>query len=234
VYNVIQAKDHRLGVNIAAAQMAYVTNIAFLNRAVQCGVHYGYSFPDGASRLKQVAAGIQLPSVLATYVESIGQVSLASGVSVVPYVDEPHIWLTEHMISPASQLTAAGRQPPLDVWALDIEWIVQYNDATSRASRSGMNFRNVDNSSLLGRSEMLVSYKVTDDDLLLPSAPQIMSEAEAQLGAVYRFRNYDSWDDFGVNKELLFNAFIAIPFVESIMVSDLCVAAFKGANIVVE
>lgn len=229
VYQTIRAKDFRLAQNLDVDQLAYVTTIAFYNRVVQCALKHGYAFPDSSSRLKQVATGIQLPAVLAKYIESIGSFETLSGCTVVPHcVPYNQFRDCRLMINPEEILEAAHRPVPPGDWALDVEWIVSYNDATTRAARSGMNFRAVDNSTLIGTPEMLVSY-VNITDMLLPKAPQVMSEAEAQLGAAYQFRDYHqrvNWP--GENHELLFDAFTAIPFDPRVLISDVCVAAFQG------
>lgn len=234
-FNAIRARDFRLAQNITVLQLSYVLTIAFCNRLAQCGIQFGYAFVQNASFLKQIATGIQLPSVLAQYIESIGAVKMASAASVVPYVADYRRLFppnSDLMVDPADLLFEAGRPIPPGEWALDSEWIIAYNEATTRASRTGMNFRVVDNTSLNGRSELLVSYLDTPDNMILPKAPQTMSEAEAQLGAVYRFRNYNDrahW--FGMHHELLFDAFTAIPCDPTVVFSDICVAAFKGSFI---
>lgn len=229
VYRVIQGKDFRLAQNITQHQLAYVTCIAFCNRLVQTAVTHGYAIPLDASRLKQVATGIQLPTVLAKYIESVGIMELSSGASVAPFAAHyEQLVQLPTMLDPADILRFAGRQVPPGAWALDIDWIVDYNDATTRASRSGMNFRTVNNSTYVGTSEMLVSYLQLPDEMLLPKAPQQMTEAEAQLGAAYRYRDWNLRNQWGENVELLHDTFTAIPFDSRILVSDLCVAAFRG------
>lgn len=235
---MIRSKDFRLAQNITDLQLAYVLTIAYCNRVVQCSLHLGYAIPSNASRLKQIASGIQLPDVLATYIESIGYVTLPSGATVAPFAGDyavmfPNLYAL--MLDPAAILIEAERPVPPGDWALDTDWIIDFNDATTRAARSGMNFRTVVNSSYEGRLEMVVSYKTTDDGLLLPEAPTNMTEAEAQLGAVYRFRDYELLDDWlGENKELLFNSHIAIPLDPRVIFSDLCVAAFRGMHVVTD
>lgn len=231
-FQTVRCKDFRLAANITELQLTYALCIAFCNRIAQCSIYHGYSYPENASRLKQVASGIQLPAVLASYIESIGSVTMSNGVTVVPYVTTPDLLFPStnlQMIGPGAILGLAGREIPPTPWQLDDNWIIAYNDATTRAARSGMNFRPVDNSTYTGRLEMLVSYRATDDGLLLPEAPQSMTEAEAQLGAVYRFRDRNNtfhW--LGDNHELLFNSHTAIPLDPHVLFSDICVAAFKG------
>lgn len=235
VYAAIRGRDFRLTANITDIQLAYVMAIAYCNRVVQVSQTYGYSFPLEASRLKQVATGIQLPNVLAQYIESIGAVELSSGVSIIPFAGNYRTLFPLNFplqLDPATLLEEAERPIPDGEWALDTEWIVLYNDATTRASRSGIKFRSVDNTDYRGRSEMAVSW--IHDQLnqvqVLPLAPQVLSEAEAQLGAAYNFRRYDQIEHWlGENKELLFNSCVGIAFDPQVAISDVCVAAFRGA-----
>lgn len=230
-FNVIRGKDFRLANNITELQLAYVLTIAYANRVVQCSMQFGCSFPLHASRLKQVAAGIQLPHVLATYIESIGKFALVTGANVVPYAGDYRTLFPLNsalMIDPATLIAEAGREPVDEPWSIDTEWIIAYNNATTRASRSGIRFRTVDNTAYDGRVEMCVSYRV-EQGMFLPVAPQLTTTAEIQLGAAYAFRDYNQIVDWpGVNKELLYDSFTAVPFDQSVLFSDVCVAAFAG------
>lgn len=228
----MSARDHRLGQAITLPHLQYVTCIAFCNRIVQCATTFGYAFPANASRLNQVASSIRLPSVLAHYIESIGSFTMSSGVSVVPYVtDYSQLFPigTDLMVDPAG-LVGYERRDNDEIhrneWPLDIDIIVAYNNATTRASHTGMLFRNIDNDDLQGRAEMIVSYVRIGVTLLLPRTPQIITESEAQLGAAYLFRDYTNlprW--FGTNKELLFDACTSVPFEPGVLFSNICVAA---------
>lgn len=171
--------------------------------------------------------------MLATYVESIGSFVLSSGATVVPFVNDYVPWVKNNvtMVDPMDFLTEEEIAECAGEWPLHATTIVKYNGATTRAARSGMKFRVVNNTDLTGRVEMVVSY-LKLKDMLLPKAPQTMSEAEAQLGVCYRFRDYSEKDIWaGTHKELLFDAFTAIPCEPKVVFSDICVAAFKGATI---
>lgn len=205
--------------------------MAWTSRVVQCANHYGYAIITSESPLKMATKGIQLPNVLAQYIESIGKVDLATGARIVPFAGEPAtLFPPGHplMLNPVDILIAAERPVPHGDWNIDREWIVEYNEATSRASRSGIGFRTVDNTSFEGRLEMAVSF-TQDEDLLLPHAPQRMPESVAHLGAMYRFRDYAVVMDWpGANKELLHNTFLARPVDPLTEFSEMCVASFSG------
>lgn len=197
-----------------------------------CSTQLGYCFPEGASRLREVAKGIQLPTILAQYVESVGKVQLASGVTCVPFVADYQELFPEGyplQLDPNFFLEQPFAPRPRG-FPLGVEEILMYNNATTRGARSGMKFRCIDNSDLTGRNEMLVSY--TDiGDQSIPKCPQVITESEAQLGVCYRFRDYTTLDQWlGGNKELLFDAFTAIPVEPQVVFTDICVAAMKATG----
>lgn len=209
--------------------MAYVLSLAFANRVVQCAQTFGYAFPDDASRLKQVATGIQLPEVLCLYIEALGRYRLASGIYVAPYVQDYRQWFTSPlMLDPKELLIEAGRAPGRGNWSIDKDWILHWNDSTTRASRSGMNFRTVNNLAFEGKPEMTVSCIQVGDETIAV-APQVITSAEAQKGACYQFRHYgDRADWVGTNKDLLFDACQSTPFDIEVVYNDCCVASFRG------
>lgn len=231
IYDSMVGRDYRLGQTITLIQLQYVLCIAWCNRLCQIGQSEGTAFPLQASRLKSIASGIVLPDILCKFVECIGKVRTLSGVEVVPWVADYHqLFENDLMVSPADLLHEAERPIPRGDWALDVDWIIAYNDATTRAGRTGMKFRNVDNAALSGRPELLVSYSVVEEELI-PWCPQVLLESEGQLGAAYQWRNradIDRWP--GTNKELVFNAFSTVPFDPRVFLTDIAVTAFSGAR----
>lgn len=235
VYQVIRSKDYRLAQNFTQLQLEYVTTVSFCNRVVQTARTYGYAFPFGASRLKEVASGIRLPAILASYIESIGSFELTSGAIIVPFAASYEDLFpdgSDMMIDPAAVLLQAGRPIPDGPWALDVEWILAYNAATTRGSRSGMQFRIIDNSGFVGDNKMMVSWMGENiNPEITPFAPEKITKSELSLGACYRFRQYDrirAW--FGTNKQLLFNTFTTTPCTPEVLVTDACVASFTGEH----
>lgn len=233
VFQVIRLKDYRLATNITQLQLEYVTTISFCNRVVQTAKTYGYAFPNGASRLKEVASGIKLPAILASYIETIGSVGLSSGATIVPFAADYHQLFpdgSDMMLDPATVLLQAGRPIPDGDWALDVDWILAYNAATTRSTRSGGQFRLVDNSGFVGDSKMTVSWTGSHGiPEITPLSSEKLTRSEMSLGACYRFRDYRrirAW--FGQNKQLLFDTFTTVPLTPSVLVTDICVASFSG------
>lgn len=231
-YNVILRKDYRLAQNITTAQLQYVLTIAWISRLVQCANTLGYANIDGESQLKRAAKAIQLPNILAQYIEALGRFELSSGAVIAPYAhDYRQLFPIDSplMMDPADLLDVAGRPVPDGPWPIDKEWILEYNEATTRAARSGMGFRLVDNSTYEGRVEMVVSYRQDDEGLYTPFSPQRIAEAEAHLGAIYRYRDMTEtlfWP--GTNHELVAPTFTGNRVDPDIGLSDLLVASFKG------
>lgn len=174
-----------------------------------------------------------LPDILAKYVECFGKLTLPSGATVAPFSGSYRNLIpagSTIMIDPAVLCEEAGRPVPPQDWAIDYDWIIDYNDATTRAYRSGMKFRLVDNSTFDGRSEMTTSYTSVGDELV-PKSPMVMSEAEITLGAAYKIRDYATravW--FGTNHELLFDAFTSTPIVPEIVLTELAIAGFGNSS----
>jgi len=232
VFDVLRAKDHRIADNFTLSQLQYVTTLAFANRVVSISIEHGYAMPANASRLSQVAKGIRLPDILAKYIEAIGSVVLPTGVTVVPFSGDYEALFpqeNQEVISPSQFLIEAERPVPQQDWALDIDYIIAYNNATTRASKTGLKFRTVDLATSTGRTEMVVSYRNTNDNEVIPLSPTSISEQEIKLGACYAFRDYDNRNQWlGQNSELCFNSYEGRSFNRTLTVSELCVNAMSG------
>jgi len=204
VFNSIRGRDSKLTTTVTLPQFQYVTFLCYLNRLVQCGLTKGYQLGiPGASELRTAAREIQLPEVVVRYIETLGTVKLLSGATVAPLVPRtfPNPMFT---VDPRQLLIEGGRivdNLPVHYVPIDYDWIIAWNQNTTRPSRLSMHFRSVELLAFEGRNELLVSVE-QQDDLVKPFAPQMMSEQEMQLGAAYHWR-----DRGGENSELLFGAF---------------------------
>lgn len=238
MFNAIQSRDHRMAQNMSRLQLKYVLTIAYANRVVQTSIHGGYALDIPAvSDLKRAAGSIQLPGLLVKYIEAIGIFKKMSGGTVAPFSGGPQQLFPPgnyQQISPNSILEEADRPIPNNPWCIDWQWIQEWNQATTRPSRLGMSFSNVESSAFEGRAEMLVSYRSSTDDMepettstLQGVAPQIMSEAEGMLGACYGFRDYaDQRTWLPGNKSLLFAEHLTTEFQPEQYLSDIIVTAF--------
>lgn len=232
-YNIMQCRDFRFASMITLDQMEYVLLLSYFNRVNLTAIYYGYDHPLNTSRLKDVATGIRLPTILAQYIESIGMVETISTSNIVPLAgDYESLFPSDHMVDPADVLRRAGREVPAGSWAVDNRWVVEWNNATARASKSGMKFRKVDNSTLTGRCEMLVSFRATTEHgRVLPVCSQVLTEAEGQLGAIYRFRDYDYLGQLpGEYNDLVHDTFEGRSFIPEVAFSDICATAFNGVS----
>lgn len=237
-FAAMQAKDYKMTSNISQLQLKYVLSLAYCNRITQTSIHYGYALDIPAvSDLKRATEFIQLPGLLVKYIETIGVYKKATGGTVAPYSGGPEQLFphgNSHQISPRSILTEAGRDVPNNPWCIDYAWIQEWNQHTTRPSRTGMSFSNVNSGSYEGRAEMLVSYRSIEDQMdpyapktYVGVAPQTLSEAEGMLGACYGFRNYElqqSW--LPGNKPILFAEFLTTEFQPEQYLSDAIVRSF--------
>jgi hypothetical protein len=133
-------------------------------------------------------------------------------------------WYHDHR----QDLIDAGRPVPGNHWAIDYDWIQNWNDASSRGTFRGISFRRVDLASMTGKEVLLVSHSPgSDQDSLRSFAPQPVLNATAELGCVYRNRNYDDYMNWpGENRQLVFNAFAGPESVPTTTLNDLIVASF--------
>ena len=126
------------------------------------------------------------------------------GIMYVPYVAERSTLMEHknHFYDPLEDLRILGSDVPYDdQWCVDHTLIADYmSRALSYLTRNGIEVRKVDGT-LDGGSELLVSYKISEDDLE-PVCPNKQSQGKLCLGALYRFRDYSrraEWP-FGENE----------------------------------
>lgn len=223
LWQALQGRDHRMSTLISENQLKYVLSLSFASRIAQVAVFYGYNRGvEGISVLKNATKGIQLPGTLASYIEAIGQFTLTSGACIVP-VFEKLTDMFKDDLSPIDYLQAEGRPIPDNNWAIDYEWIRNWNEHTTRPSRLGMKFTCVNYDNLEGRLELACSY-TEQGSRIVGFVPQSASESEVQLGAVYKFRPQDQRGE--ENPDLLFGSHQTRDFVASTFWSDLVVQSF--------
>lgn len=233
VFDSLSGKDQRMAQMITLPQLQYVLCITWINRVVQCGLHFGYQLNiQGTSDLKRAASQIQLPDILCKYVEACGAFKLLSGITIAPQSGDYRTLIPADsllMFDPADALIAAGRPIPPGPWPLDFEWISQWNQRTTRSSRQGMKFSAVNNTLMEGRNEFATMYTVTQANnptRLRPMATQLMSDAEAQLGATYYYRNWRNRAEWGLNRTVLTNTFYGTEFERDLLLANLATKSF--------
>ena len=174
-------------------QLQYCTVIAIWARLASVAVDVGYITANiqEISQLLKAVVGLQLPSVLAKYVKTLGIYRLAAGVEVGPWFASRDEMSNRnfHQLNPDDLLRQADRPVPDNYWSIDRNWIAEWNQATSRPSRLGMHFRPITWSVTQGLPEMVVT-PLQQDEFLRPTAPQQFTDVEGQLGAVYRWRSF--------------------------------------------
>lgn len=194
VFNSIQFRDFRTAANVSVYQLTYCVVLAQWARLASVSTELGYIIGDvpDLSKLINSVKGLQLPAVLAKYVECLGSYTAASGVALAPWFSSRPNMQSRHIshIDPDDLLEQAGREVPDNYWSIDRDWIALWNQATTRPSRLGMHFRPIKWAELDGTPEFIVSPARGDEGYIRPTAPQLLTDAEGQLGSVYRFREF--------------------------------------------
>lgn len=197
LYQSLQFRDFRMAANVSVEQLKYCTALAIYARSAQLAVELGYIRGDipELSQLLKAVKGLQLPSILARYIECLGKVKLAAGPWIAPWFSSRDEMQNRnlHQIDLDDLLVAAQRPVPENYWSIDRNWISEWNQATTRPSRLGMSFRTIAWSEFSGTVEMIVTPVVSRDvgqDWYRPTAPQSITDVEAQLGACYFWRSF--------------------------------------------
>lgn len=85
-FNTIQFRDFHQAANVSVNQLKYCVVIATWARIVSLVIDSGYvpaEIPDLPRLLKSVV-GLELPTEIAKYIETIGVLKLATGANVAP------------------------------------------------------------------------------------------------------------------------------------------------------
>lgn len=187
-YSYLRGKDAKLADTITLATLQYVTFFVAYTRALFTRTGCALEFHANILTLTSIASSIKLPQVLLKYAEAIGTFKLANGVTIAPILPA-EAQLNEYV----EQLFEAGGRHFADSY-IDTQWIVQYSNAIGRHEKAGLKFEALSfTQPIVGREEFLTSYEEEDQPIygirrIKAFAPQVMSGASADLGAIYRFR----------------------------------------------
>lgn len=199
IYQWCVARDYRWGSLVPLIQFQYVTIISFISRMAQISTKVGYHFDARTSFLKQVTAGIKLPDAICKMIESLGEVNRPSLPMVCPLFPTYKVWLARGIreVQPATLLEQAGRLVPEGDWAIDPDYIADYIQRSARALSKTLEFRTISFSVAEGRIELLWGYSrqgaLAPGDLI-PMGPCQITQSEAELAAVYGFREHGCGD----------------------------------------
>jgi len=198
VYSYLNSMASRFLVTLP--QLTYITQLVWLDRIVRVAIHTGQVDLPGNALLKRVGDTTVLPAPIADYIESMGTYEVLAG-HTFSVLFKGMEWFDRRaargyfdpIVPPVAQ------EQPLE-WPIDYATIEYYNVHISRGEKRGMPFRLVDNSNYEGKPMFIVSREVTTiaSDIFVGRSPQVMTESEATLGAVYNFRDYSrfrNWPD---------------------------------------
>lgn len=195
VHNWCVGRDFRFGSTCPVESMQYAALIAMICRLAIVNEQFGTYIDGLTSRLKAVSRSILLPEPICKMIEALGVVKRPGMPSLVPLLP---IWQTyrecELYLQPEDLLQRAGRPIPPGAWAIDVPYLAEYIDHSARGESKSLGFRSIDMSTYEGRVEMLYGYRAPlfaqDTGDLIPCGPSVATQSEAELGAVYCFRDH--------------------------------------------
>lgn len=194
IYDWCIAKDYRWGNRIAGIQMEYASLVAFIARLAFVAQKAGTRYDSMTNRLVGVARTIPLPDCICKLIESIGIVARPQQPTCAPLFLTSDAWQArgDSEAQPGAILWQAGIQVPDNPWALDTDYIADYVNGSARAQSKNLSFRPVDFDNPEGRVEMLWGYALSEANArgIVPYGPCQITQAEAELSAVYGFRQH--------------------------------------------
>lgn len=199
LYAILTNRDHKISTLITADDLQYVTLLSIIYRAQLIASQSTTTIVRNLSYLKETVADMLLPDVLCQYIESIGYIKLSSGITVIPYIRDYAVMRNTALdfIDPAGILVRMGDDVPDTPWAISDTAVLRYKQAISRVLKNALQLRKVNNTELEAKPEFLASYKTQDNGKLTPLTFEISNVNQAQLGAVYKFRSsetFQEWD----------------------------------------
>jgi len=201
LYDWCVGADYRFGTNVRREQFLYAYLIAYIARLSRLSCHFGYRFDSRASILKQVSEGILLPELACKMIECLGVVRRPNLPTVAPLFTDYNQWKRNPANIDPARFLPIGPHPDLGDWAIDPNYIADYIQRAARAASRQLGFRTVNWDVFEGRVELLWGYStqgVLSAGDLIPKGPYQISQAEAELAALYCFRNHDAvhtWDE---------------------------------------
>lgn len=204
VWKALQARVKSVNEVISKELLAYVVSIVWYARLVWVNQQAGTrTLLRGSNELRKVTSGIRLPSILCRYVESLGVYQMSNGATVIPFVDEYDALCelgTEFQFDPRESFEVMHRPVPDNPWRIDPALISHYCvTAVSKLSRTGVILEEV-SVEKIGRQELIIGFSSdiigTQDGTIRPMAPERHSEATAEIGAAFSFRDYSVVNDW--------------------------------------
>lgn len=201
VHGVMSTRDHRINDYVPLHILKYVTNLSWLHRMVQIAWKSGIFISQDISLLKRHADSLIFPPILCDYIESFGQYRLSNGTTLVPRVLGYDDWMqttfpirgghpifSRIMWDVRALFDEQQEAYPENYWLIHQPWIQRYHESTSRANRTGMVYRRV-NDLVEGTTAMCTA--LSTQHFIAGHSCQEMSDPECQLGSSYRMRIFE-------------------------------------------
>lgn len=226
-YNILHSRDSKMTNLFSIDDLTYTLLLSTYYRCAYVTNHSATKIIFGLSQLKSVVEGILLPDVLATFVETFGQVKLSDGSTIAPFFDSyDRMKRQPGFVDPKTILDRMGLQPIEPEWSLNAEPVLRYMQASTRALKNAMELRPVKYTELEGRPELLGNYRISEDGTYKVTALDKIDQKQAQLGAVCRFRT-EHFNQFRVGIALQ-PRFGAPDIMPNMFLTNYIVTALRG------
>lgn len=190
-YNILRARDAKMTAIVSELDLTYTVLLCAIHRMITITNHFKTTIIFHSSDLRTIVKDVLLPDALATYVETLGMVTLSNGTKVIPYFrGYTEMIRTTGFLDPIELLRQM--EPPLEPsiteWALNPQPVIRWMNASTRALKNAMDLRSIKYDEIEGRPEFLANGDIIEGNLHCTAVDKI-DQNQCQLGAAYRFRD---------------------------------------------
>jgi len=232
LYNVIADRDYRLGERLTVNDLKYVSLCALVYRVHAARSLAGKFTSVSFGKLKECVENVVLPDFIAKAIESVGYVSLPSGISLIPAeLTNALLNAASYHVHPVALLDKDSRTPPTTGFYADLtaaqrtamsatdasvyydtavcSWVfTRYMSRIARGIKSGVLFRRVDFTKPEGAVEYTIVRKVCDGLTCVGLATHAVPDSQAKLGAIYGYRVSTDVDALTTDADEKFVAYV--------------------------
>lgn len=189
-YNILLNRDSKIANLMTAQHLQYVTLLSIIYRCCLVASSSTTTIIRNLSYLKETVDKLLLPDVICQFVETFGYYKMSTGITVIPYIRRYNI-MKEHLdfIDPCALLAQMNLPDPQTDWSIDDDVVIQYKNAISRFLKNAVQLRLVNNVELEAKPEFTACYDILRDGRVLPSAFEQMNATQCTYGAVMKYRD---------------------------------------------
>lgn len=191
LYDILSSRDNKMTSKFTKREFQYVVILATYYRLALAVNKSKTAVIHGLGTLKESIAELLLPDVMWHYIETLGIVSLASSIQVVPYfLDYGQMRRKSYFVDCFDYLTQDQQHGVIPEWSINDSVITKVEQGMSRALKGILELRKV-KMELDGHLRFMCAYGHADYDRLMSFCTEQIDINESKLGTCYRFRGND-------------------------------------------